>query len=338
MEEILTEEELYQYIFKSKIFTSWHYYTYHFNHRLKGYDHPFAQSIVNACLDCEKQLPGFAKGFIDAISSISGREKYEPHYEQLLQRVAELHILQKLITYEWPFEAVFNWEPTAKQSKKNPELTIEGGTKIFGVEVKAPSLLSHIKIRENNPTQLSARIYSKEQIEQLFGAEDGITLPRDNPVKDFLISAEEKFKPFKEENPEFSGVLVIVWDDYIYEPISALLHERSGLFTPKSFAVDEEGTPLTFPNVDGVIIIRHLHQLMNATIDTPLIDSCRHPLDYGLDCDFPKKVFISNPNGNGVSNIFVECLQAYTPTHEMGAEYLPSDLIHWIKCPISGPT
>ncbi|HCC55336.1 MAG TPA: hypothetical protein DEQ20_10525 [Desulfobulbaceae bacterium] len=334
MEETHPEKELLQYIYESKIFSEWHYYAYHFRHLLRGYEHPFAQSIVNACLLCENKLPGFAKSFIDAIASISGREKYKPHYEQLLQRIAELHILQKLLSYEWPFEAKFKYEPTTNHSRKNPELTIEGGIKTIGVEVKAPSLLTHRKTRSTNPTQISARIFTEQQIEELPDASEGVTYPRDNPVKDFLISAEEKFKPFNEEYTDFSGVLVIVWDDYIYEPITALIHEGSGLFTGNSFALDNEGNSLKFLNVDGVIIISHLHQLIRAAAEQPLVDSCRHPLDYGLDGDFPQKVFISNPNGNGVPDTLLECLQAYTPTRKMGAEYSPSDLIWWIECPI----
>ncbi|GJQ47847.1 hypothetical protein [Candidatus Kuenenia stuttgartiensis] len=317
MKDTLTEDDLYQHIFESKIFSNWHYYAYHFDYRRRGSDHPFAQSIVNACIDCNKKLPGFAKGFIDAIASISGREKYESHYEQLLQRISELHVIHKLLTYEWPFEAIFQWEPTTQTSKKKPELNIEGGSKTFGIEVKAPSLLSHIKILQSNPTQLSARNFTNDEIEQLPDAEKGITYPRDNPLKDFLISAESKFRPFKEENPEFSGVLVVVWDDFIYEPISALLHEKSGLFTPNSFDPDKN----TFPNVDGVVLIRHLHQLMRAAGD--------RPLDYGRDGEYPPKVFISNPYGNGVSKSLLECLQAYTPSKEMGAEYSTSDLIWW---------
>ena len=157
-------EELFKHILGSKIFSNWHYYSYHFGFFSKDFAHPFAKSIVDTCIACDDKLPGFAKKFIDAIASISGREKYKPHYEQLLQRVAELHIINRLLTYDWPFDPTFNWEPTTKESKKNPELTIEGGPKTLGIEVKAPSLLSHIKQRQSNPTQLSVRFLSKEQI------------------------------------------------------------------------------------------------------------------------------------------------------------------------------
>jgi len=70
---------------------------------------------------------------------------------------------------------------------------------------------------------------------------------------------------------------------------------------------------------------------MNASADRPLIDQCRDPLEYGRDGDFPPKAFIVNPLGKGLPPCLVECLQAYTPSPEMGAEYVPSDLIWWRK-------
>lgn len=83
-------------------------------------------------------------------------------------------------------------------------------------------------------------------------------LPRDNPIKDFLISANEKFRIFKQSNAAFLSTLVIVWDDFIYEPISAISPPQAGLFTENSFAKDDDGNPLKFEYVDCVIITRHL--------------------------------------------------------------------------------
>ena len=77
------------------------------------------------------------------------------------------------------------------------------------------------------------------------------------------------------------------------------------------------------------MIIRHLHQLIRATQDKPLIDACQHPLDYGAEDVFPFKAFIDNPNGQPVPEILQRCLQAKPPTSEMGAEYTPKDLVWW---------
>jgi len=218
-----------------------HWFRHHFEHHLRGGEHPFARSIVPACLDCEPHIPGFAKGMIDAIAAPSGKEKDRRQYEQLIQRLAELLVIRQLVTYPWPFAARYRWEPTAAGSKKNPELVVEGGPCAFGIEVKAPSLLDHIDKRGKNPTQVPSRSMPQEAITTLPDADRGVTLPRDNPVKDFLVSSDAKFIAFKKADPEFRGVLVIVWDDFIYEPISSLMHEHCGLLTPKSFARGPNG-------------------------------------------------------------------------------------------------
>jgi hypothetical protein len=41
----------------------------------------------------------------------------------------------------------------------------------------------------------------REEIAELPNVERGVTLPRDNPVKDFLVSAESKFSPFRMADP-----------------------------------------------------------------------------------------------------------------------------------------
>jgi hypothetical protein len=285
------KNDLYLYAFDSLIFKQWHWFRWHFSHKLYGGEHPLAEAVVQVCLEVEKTLPGFAKGMIDRIASISGREKYEPHYEQLLQVLAELQVIRQVITYTWPYTVKFQWEPTVGNSKKNPELTIQAGYDVVGIEVKAPSLFQHIRTRGKNDVQLVTRnLFPKDKIPS-----ESTTLPRDNPIKDFLTSANEKFESFKQQNEDFVGLLIIVWDDFIYEPITALLSPMSGLFTEKSFALDKTGKPIRFENVDGVVLIRHLHQLINATRDEPFIDHCQGPLDYGRDGEFPPKVFIPNP-------------------------------------------
>lgn len=321
--------ELHMYLFNSNFFKRWHWFSYHF---AQPFQHPLSDSVLRAYLDCEQHIPGFTKKMIDALASISGKEKYEPHYEQLIQRLAELHVIRQVVNFDWSVKTSFRWEPTpANGSKKNPEIIVQSNDYQIGVEVKAPSILNHIRQRSSNSLQFPARVLPKDIIEKFPGAEGGVTFPRDNPVKDFLISAEKKFAPFKQENDNFWSILVIVWDEYIYEPISSLTHPFCGFFTPNSFAQDDNGEPLQFPSVDGVIIIPHLHQLIRATRDEPLIPPCCHPLDYGQDEDFPMKAFIANPHGAAVPEIVLRCLQAYPPSLEVGSEYVPQDWIWWFN-------
>jgi hypothetical protein len=93
-----------------------------------------------------------------------------------------------------------------------------------------------------------------------------VTLPRDNPILDFLHDGERKFAAFKEEGSTTS-LLVVVWDDHIYERISTLVNEGSGLLTPDSFARQTDRTAETFSNVDHVIPIRHMNHFVEGAAD-----------------------------------------------------------------------
>jgi len=325
----MNKTELLDHIESSSIFKEWHWLSYHFKKYACGVDQSLASSILDACLDCDKQIPGFAPEFIDSIAAICGKEKDIKQYEQLLQRLAELLIIRQSVNYNWPGKPQFKYEPVIGGSAKNPEITITCGTDTIGIEVKAPSLIAHINNRSNNDTQIPSRSTALSQMVET--QKSHLTLPRDYPVRDFLVSADSKFIEFKKIIPNFYGLLVIVWDDFIYEPISSLLAPQSGLFTPNSWVRDEHDLPMRFPNVDAVIIVRHLHQLMRSSREEPLNDGLQSPLDYGMDGQFPPKACIINPNGSGTipEHVF-RCFQAYTPSHEMGAEYVPQDIIFWI--------
>jgi len=329
---VLTRKDLADYVAKSKVFSAnWHWFAWHFAIGRHPGDHPFAGAILDALADIEVAIPGFAFAMLNDLGSIGGKQKHEPHYEQLIQRLAEIHVIRRAVQYEWSFTPTFVWEPTPQTGgRKNPELRIDGGPQPILIEVKAPALLDHIRKRGTNPTQISSRSIPQPIIANLPGAADGVTFPRDNPIKDFLISADEKFAPFRLETPSPATVLVVVWDDFIYEPISALVAPSNGLFTANSFARDAVGIARTFPAVDGVILIRHMHQLIRATRDEPFIDACRAPFDFGVPTDFPPKAYVANPHSQGLPKEVVECFQAYAPSALLGAEYIPSDLIWWV--------
>ena len=275
-------------------------------------------------------MPGFASEFIKRMASISGREKNTDDWEQLLQLLSELLVTGQLVGFEWSGRPAFTCEPTAITGGKNPEIEVSTGSWRLGVEVKAPSLLRHIRERASYATQLNSRALPRETVEKLPNSEEGVTLPRDNPSKDFLASANDKFDGFKKDNDEYIGLLVIVWDDFVNEPISALIHPESGLLTTKSFARDNTGAPLTFSNVDGVVVVRHLHQFMHGCREEHFEDDCRHSLDYGREGEFPFKVYLANPHGcNDVPEEVLTCLQAHPPSPMMGSEYVPSEVTFW---------
>ena len=327
---MLTEDEVYRHAFASRMFQEWHWFRWHFEHRLRGNNHPFAQSIVGACVDVVGYIPNYASAMIDALASIGGREKHLPHWEQLLQRLCELHVIRHVVTHPWPEGTRFEWEPTVEGTRTNPELAVHTVDYTLCIEVKAPAIFQHSSKRSQNPTQVVARVMPREELYHLPDAELGITLPRDNPVKDFLIGSESKFHPFQQQLRPFFGVLVIVWDDFIHEPISALIHPDCGLFTESSFAMDSMGKRLTFPSINSIVAIRHLHQLIRACRGEALADACRHALDYGRPGEFPFKVYLQNPDAPEVPAEILKCFQASPPHPPMGAEYLPEDLVWWL--------
>jgi len=108
------------------------------------------------------------------------------------------------------------------------------------------------------------------------------------------------------------------------------LNPTSGLFTQNSFATDSNNQPHQYDNLDGVILIRHLHHFLNSSRDEPLVDERKHPFDYGIDCQFPPKVFIPSPNGIVIPSKVLNCFQAKLISPFMGAEYIPTDFVHWI--------
>lgn len=333
----MTKDEAVQTFLTSGIFDEWHWFSYHFQFYIGGYEHSFAKSIVEACLDCEPRLPGYTTETARRLGELRGRDRHEPHYEQLLQLLAELLVVRQVVTAPWPQGTRFEHEPTAPGSRKNPEVGVFTPDWDVLIEVKAPSLLAHQRLRGINPTQIPARSDDAVRAALTAGGESA-TMPRDNPVKDFLISADAKFSPFKQAPGErrVVGVLAIVWDDFIYEPLSSLVAPQSGLFTQHSFATGEEGHPLAFSAVDGVVLIRHLHQFIRASQDKPTGDEIRHALDYGFQGGFPPKAYVQNPFGEKVQKEVLEVLQAHPWDTIAGAEYSPTDVVWWIPAPGRG--
>jgi hypothetical protein len=286
-------------------------------------EHPFAKYIVDTIYLIGEKTPGTDIDFIKKLSSINGKEKYLPHYEQLMQILSEILIIKKAITFNWNNLQSFDYEPTSSNSKKNPELNIFTKEYIIGIEVKSPELLLFSKKRNNNLVQLCTRILSKNTF-----PENETTLPRDNPIKDFLISADNKFRSFKEVNKNYLSILYIVWDDFINEPISALIGKPGELLESESFAKDSKGENLRFENVDFIMISRHRYQFCCFAGEKPVIDDVPDALDYGRKDIFPFKIIIQNPySKNEPTKEILECFQVYTPSPLLGSEYNPTDVI-----------
>lgn len=320
-------QEITKEILNSNIFKEWHYFKYHFNNFSNGiFVHPLANAITILCSELENKKENLGKSYIQKIGSICGKEKFTPHYEQLLQTLSELMVVHKASTFHWSQIYEIIQEPTTNGSKKNPEIIIQNDSINIGIEVKCPEFFKKANERSSKSQQISTRT----QIFDVVNKSDTM-LPRDNTLKDFLQSANEKFLPFKKESDHFLGILVVVWDDFIYEPISAIAPYARGLFSENSFLRNDKDEIEKFLGVDCVILTRHLMPIVKATRDERMPDLYRHPLDYGREGEFPFKVFYNNPwSKQTIIPSIYECFQAIEPGAHLGAEYLPSDLISWI--------
>jgi hypothetical protein len=294
-------------------------------------EHPIAKSIIESCYACEKHMNQYANNFIKKLCSFSNKEKYTPHFDQILQHLAELLVVSHLsigLDESW----LFAEEPTIGESKKNPELLIQKDEFKILVEVKSPKFTEYQKIRSDADVQIAGRYpFGFSVASALSSAEGNKALPRDNSVKDFLISADEKFSAFKAIDKNYLSILVIAWDDFIYEPITALINETSGLLTENSYYKGENDNPIVFKNIDYIVILRNMTQIANATRDIQVIDGLKHPLDYGLIGQTLPKALVEvnkHPQEKFVQELFqcerIEELQ-------MAAEYRPQEVIMNLK-------
>ncbi|MEP0190055.1 MAG: hypothetical protein ABJE00_06530 [Erythrobacter sp.] len=242
--------------------------------------------------------------YINELAHLGGPERDERRYEQMLQLFAEVFSIDRVLVMPWGEEAQFYFEPKGKNGLR-PEFRVVDKDGAYNFEVKSPSLLDHQRLRAATNVQLPVRI-TKEFTSSVQMEHPDALLPRDNPVKDFLISADAKFSGF----PRKSGanILIIVWDDFIYEPIGSLLSDFAGLLTKNSFyRLAEEA--VIFENVDAVICVRQMNVFQEALAERPLPDDRTDMFDLS-DNPFTPNVFIPTPWGNACPQFILESFGA----------------------------
>lgn len=305
----------------------WHWFQYHFRYLPPT---PFARSFIEACIDCEMRLPGLGKQLIRDIGAIGGIERHEPHYDQLMQKLAEVLVLRQLLFLPWPAGTTFQHEPALAPRGKRPELRVVTPESSYLFEVKTPSLTPHARNRAANGLQAPVRMFDRAMLDGL-AQDGGLTLPRDNPIKDFLVDAEQKFGPFKDAGPTTS-ILVIVWDDHIFEAITVLTQEQCGLLTPNSYLKGVDGEAVTFNKIDAVVLVRHLMYFRNAAAEARLVERA-HAFDFGDETALPN-VFIPVPSGTDVPAFIRDGLRAKPlddPLLQNAAEYRPVEMVFWLN-------
>lgn len=267
-------------IVNSKIFTEWHWFQYHFWGLPHGQHTEFSFDLLNKLSCIERKISGFTKETISRLASYSGKKRHEPHYEQLIQLLVEVVIFYRLSEGFLASDAEFQWEPTVPGSRKNPELLIRDGDFTTLIEIKCPSIFKHLRDAAQNDIQLGARIGESATFDEI-AASGKATRPLDNKIKDFLVSAESKFEPFKKITENTSSILIIAWSTHLFEAASPLINRMSGLLTENSFFKDESDSPVKFPNVDAIIVTEHLELVLRATREEQLPYGYNSPLDYG---------------------------------------------------------
>ena len=327
----MEREEVIELILAKFAETNWHWLSYHFLPYKQGSEHFLAAAIVDSCLQIETRIPGFTGEFSTRLVSLSGREKFLPHFEQIIQLLSELYVIRHLVC-SCPEGSLFTHEPKAKGSKKNPEVGVTTQNKKLFFEVKCRQYIEHHNNRGSAAIEIPSRMDGiLDLVNSIKNERETIVLPRDNVIKDFLISADSKFAGFKKEDASTLCVLVIVWDDFAYEPISSLLNHASGLLTERSF-FKENNSVVKFSNIDGILVVRLSHQLVRATRAELPVDGLLHLLNWGRKDEVLPKAFIPV---SGLTNEAEKYLCDLLEAHHINdlqhvADYRPQDLVFCI--------
>jgi len=303
----------------------WHWFGYHALNRT-----PFIVSIARSCAKLTAFSADAPERMLCELASIgNGRERNRDDYDQLIQKLSEILTLQQISLMPWPAGVRLEIEGSAPGSLRRVDgvATLPDGSKI-GFEVKSPAYFDHTDRRGRGGLQWLAR-GPDGAVDAVRRPEDNIVLPRDNTIRDFLRSADEKFAAFKAAEPTIA-VLVIVWDDCIYEAISPLVHERVGLLTPNSYSRQGDG-PELFPNVDAVLLLRHLSYFTQAAAEHDLPDRRHHCMHLGGYGALPN-VIVPVPGGHPVPDFVANTFNALSLDHEdlaTLADYHANDLVMW---------
>ena len=300
-----------------------HHMLSYFSYSLaRGDELPFTSALIGALDKVDSFAPGYSNEMLSRIAAIENIG--ESQYESILSILAEIYVTSGLCEKADVEDGYlqFKHEP-AVGHQKNPEFEVRVNGQWCAIEVKTPCLIQHGRLRANNDWQVGIRLPSGGL------PFENVTQPRDNPVKDFLISAEQKFAAYEIYRPEAIRILAIIWDDFSNEPIAALTSPESGLLTTQSFHRDDQGNAVRYSHIDGVLVIRHKHQLVRATRCKPLADGVEHAFQYHHN-GFPPKAYIECHGGRIPTPDLMSALNARPIAECSGADFNPAEIIMWI--------
>jgi hypothetical protein len=183
----------------------WHWFQYHFS---RVPPTPFGQSVIDACIGLERLRTGCGLQFILDVARIGGRDREWRDYDQILQKLAEVLVINSVLDMNWPTIPGIQVEENAPGSRKGVDCVATLHNHKYGFEIKAPALLVHRQHRAENPLQVPGRFAPHDHFEVLADQVAGkVTLPRDNPVYDFLVSANH-CRPVKQAVSADKGMIL----------------------------------------------------------------------------------------------------------------------------------
>lgn len=180
-----------------------------------------------------------------------GNKYDKPHYLQAVSEVNLLYYVLRNYNNEFKYEPKYN-------GNKNPECSFKYNDTVINLEVKCPDLTSKIESERMDGIKIFAPERMDQYKEVIFdiidivntnsGCEKLREMKRfDNKLKDYLISASNKFPLSNDENFNILAVSLDIigdldeWYGYIFG--------NKGVFTSESFVL-----PKNFKNVDAILL------------------------------------------------------------------------------------
>ncbi|RHW37974.1 hypothetical protein D1B31_14400 [Neobacillus notoginsengisoli] len=285
-------------------------------HSLSKTVHPFISMIAEVLEYLDSLMPNYAERIVHWISTLENKNEFEQNFAVfgeilVLYKAAKIADVINDKHYIVP-------EPSSEKNSKNPEFRSKINGIHYAGEVKTPSLAEYI-INRQSGIQITTHLPDRD----LF-IDDKIISPNILRIKDNLVNTENKYKEYiqKEEFRDDYRFSFIIWDDFINEPISALINPYCGLFTNNTFYPKSN-----FNLIDGVFIVRHLHQFRRILRNEEFMYDLEHAFDWPTE-KYPV-AFVQNPNGREVPESFIEKFSAVNPNNMMFAEYRPTDWVDW---------
>ena len=289
----------------------------------------FGIQVVLALAEIEKKQAGLGAAFAKELAAVPyvpadvSERQWLDNFEALIQKLAELIVLKAICSVEWraPFEILI--EPTNATTGKKPDFVVNEDGHKWLFEVKCPAFIKYSALRRKNLLQLPVRSFLHNLVQDDPG---GLTLPRDNVVKDFLSSAEEKFSKFSEDQ---TSVLTIVWDSHIYEAISILKHTEAGLLTPKSWHKNKAQI-VSFSSVDHVLVLNKMNSLVAGAREERILFG-DEPFLLDRENGLPT-VWCANDEENTVDKRILRAFDAWPYDGTLiAADYALLDVVYWLN-------